>query len=298
MSKISVIGSINMDLVVTSDKMPGKGETVIGKDFHLKMGGKGANQAVAIARLKGDVEIFGCVGADVNGELVAENLSKNGVSIQNMKPVTNTPTGIALINVAENDNCIIVVPGSNGLVNKEYIDEINEKVKESKIVLLQHEIPVDTIEYVIDLCHANGVCTILNPAPAKMLSKELIEKLDYIIPNEHETRLIFGADKDIEEVVKDYPNKLIVTLGEDGVMYYNGSEVVNAPCIKVDVVDTTGAGDTFCGAFAKAISDDMNIEDAIAFAQYAGGMSVEKLGVQEGMPTLSQLVDRMNRGKR
>lgn len=292
MAKISVIGSINMDLVVVSDNMPGKGETCMGKDFKIVPGGKGANQAVAVARMGGNVEMFGCIGNDEFGKQAAQNLQRNGIIIDHLKPVSDV-TGIASINVSENDNRIVVVPGANLYVDKSYVDEVRDSILQSDIVLMQHEIPYKTVEYIVKLCWEKGVPVVLNPAPALPLSKELIQKVKYITPNEHEVHTVMQSDEDLDVLLARYPNKLIVTLGKNGVTYHDGTSRVNVPAAEANVVDTTGAGDTFCGAFVKKISEKASIYDAVVFAQYASGLAIEKLGAQSGMPTLEEINKRI-----
>lgn len=298
MAKISVVGSINMDLVVFSDAMPQNGETVIGTDFQVIPGGKGANQAVAIARVGGDVQMFGCVGNDSFGEMALSNLTGNGVVSTRVKSVADVPTGVALINVSENDNRIVIVLGANGCVNTAYIDSVRDALLQSDLVLLQHEIPFETVDYTIRLCAANGVPVILNPAPALPVSEELIGRVKYITPNEHEVNIVLQSSEDLNTLLTRYPNKLIVTLGKDGAVYYDGAKKVLASAMDANVVDTTGAGDTFCGAFAKAISDGVTLTDAVVFGQYASGLSIEKIGAQAGMPTLEEMRARMETDKR
>jgi len=298
MAKISVVGSINMDLVVFSDIMPQKGETVIGRDFQVIPGGKGANQAVAIARVGGDVQMFGCVGQDSFGEMAQSNLAKNGVFSASVKPVTDAPTGVALINVSENDNRIVIVLGANGRVDTAYIDSVKKEILESSLVLLQHEIPFETVDYTIRLCAEKGVPVILNPAPALPVSDELIKMVRYLTPNEHEVNTVLDSNDDMDTLLARYPNKLIVTLGKNGAAYHDGKRKVVVPAIEANAVDTTGAGDTFCGAFAKAVSDGMPLMDAVVFGQYASGLSIEKAGAQAGMPTLKDIKARMELDRR
>lgn len=294
MSVISVVGSINVDLVVKAQRRPSKGETIFGENFSVHPGGKGANQAVAIARLGGDVRMLGCVGDDIYGEAMIENLRKNGVNTEGIRRVENISTGVASIVVAENDNSIIVVKAANEFVDVDYIKSVEDKILKSDFVLMQYEIPMETVEYVVELCHKNNIKVILNPAPINKLSEKAIGMVDYIIPNEHEAVLLFEGIDDLETLLRKHPNKIIATLGEKGAAYCDRNVIVNIPVMEgIKVVDTTGAGDTFSGAFAKAISENMDIEEAVKFAQCAAGMSVEKFGAQEGMPTLEDLKSRL-----
>lgn len=289
MGKIVVIGSINVDLVFTSDKRPQAGETVMGKTFSLIPGGKGANQAVAASKLGADTYMIACVGNDSNGEFSLKNLNDMGVNTRGVKIVDEVPTGLANIIVADNDNSIIVIPGANYAIGKDLIDENKNLILSAGMVLLQLEIPMEVVEYVVDICFENKVRVLVNPAPAAPLKKSLIDRATYITPNEHELKLIFD-NLDTDEVLKKYPNKLIVTMGSKGVKYHDGKEIRVIPSNKVDVVDTTGAGDTFCGALAAALVRGDSIRDAIIFANKAAAFAVTKLGAQSGMPVLADLL--------
>lgn len=289
MGKIVVIGSINVDLVFTSDKRPQAGETVMGKTFSLIPGGKGANQAVAASKLGADTYMIACVGNDSNGEFSLKNLNDMGVNTRGVKIVDEVPTGLANIIVADNDNSIIVIPGANYAIGKDLIDENKKLILSAGMVLLQLEIPMEVVEYVVDICFENKVRVLVNPAPAAPLKKSLIDRATYITPNEHELKLIFD-NLDTDEVLKKYPNKLIVTMGSKGVKYHDGKEIRAIPSNKVDVMDTTGAGDTFCGALAAALVRGDSIRDAIIFANKAAAFAVTKLGAQSGMPVLEDLL--------
>ncbi|QSX04943.1 ribokinase [Sedimentibacter sp. zth1] len=290
MNKIVVVGSINTDLVFTSNKRPNSGETIFGNDFKTIPGGKGANQAVAASKLNAQVIMIGCVGNDLNGDFSIENFKKVNVNTSCIKRV-DSHTGVANIVVAENDNSIIVVPGANYKITKSMIDEYKAVILSADIVLLQLEIPLEVVEYTLNLCDENNIKTVLNPAPAIKLSNETIAKSTFLTPNEHECKTILGLDKDVDivEIIKQFPNKLLITLGEKGVMYFDGENVVTIPAYKVKAIDTTGAGDTFNGAFARAIVNNFSIKDAINFANKASSISVTKFGAQGGMPILDQI---------
>lgn len=292
--KISVIGSINMDMTVTAERIPLKGETLRGSSIHYIPGGKGANQAVSMAKLGARVEMFGCIGDDEAGEKLLENLKSVGVGTSYIKVIKGVSTGIALITIGENDNTIIVVPGANDMVDKTYVDNIAETLLESDIVLLQHEIPIETVEYVIDLCTKHKVKVVLNPAPAYPLKKETIEKVTYLTPNEHEAVILFGKELSTEDLLKKYPEKLIITLGSEGVTTcLNGGEVLVIPARKAKVVDTTGAGDTLNGAFTVQIAKGADIKSALEYANIAASLSTEKFGAQGGMPTDEEVRNEM-----
>lgn len=290
MGKIGVVGSINMDMTVKTERIPLKGETLKGEDLKYIPGGKGANQAVAAARLGADVEMFGCVGDDSAGESLVKNLQEQGVKTEHIRTVPGIPTGLAMITVGDRDNTVIVVAGTNNCVDINYINEVRDAILECEIVLLQHEIPQETIEYVIDLCADNGVKVVLNPGPARPVRKEILEKVTYLTPNEHETVILFGKEKSFEELMKAYPEKLVITQGSRGVSTcLKSGETVLIPARKVNVVDTTGAGDTLNGAFTVAVTEGKSITDALVFANAAAGLSTEKFGAQGGMPTYEEV---------
>jgi ribokinase len=291
MGKVVVVGSINVDMVFTSSLRPKAGETVLGQNFYTIPGGKGANQAVATSKLGSKSYMIGCVGADINGEFSLENLKNMDVDTKGIEKVENTPTGVANIIIAEGDNSIIVVAGSNYKITREIIDKNIDVILDADIVLIQLEIPMDIAEYTADLCKKNNIKIMLNPAPAVELSESLIQNSTFITPNEHELKIIFGKKNSgsIDEILRYYPNKLIVTMGSQGVKYFDGEKIRNVPAYKVDIVDTTGAGDTFNGALAAAIVKDENLENSIKFANKAAALSIMKLGAQSGMPTLEQL---------
>jgi len=292
MAKVTVIGSSSMDLVVTSSIRPGAGETVLGESFKTVPGGKGANQAVAAARLGADVSMIGCVGEDHYGKAILENFKSNGVSVKNVKPVTDLDSGTAHIILAEGDNSIVVVKGANDYITPDYVEKAKEKIKEADIVLIQQEIPEETVEYVAQLCQELKVPLLLNPAPARPLKAEVIEQVSYITPNEHEAELLFEG-KEKEEVLKQYPNKLFITEGKQGVRYFNGEKEVLVPSYQVETIDTTGAGDTFNAALAVALAEGMGFEKGIQFANRAASLSVTKFGAQGGMPTRKEVEESL-----
>ena len=289
MGKVVVVGSINADMVFTSDIRPKAGETVLGNTFSIIPGGKGANQAVAAAKLGAETYMIGCVGRDSNGEFSLKNLQNMKVNTSGIKVIDHVPTGVANIVVAENDNSIIVISGANYKVDVDLIESFKDLILAADLVLLQLEIPMEVVEYVIDMCSRNKVKVLLNPAPAAQLKEALIDKVTYITPNEHEMKLIFKSDSD--HILKSYPNKLIVTMGSRGVKYFDGKEIRHVPSQKVDVVDTTGAGDTFCGGLAAALVRGDSLEAAIKFAVKAASFTITKLGAQSGMPSLDQLIE-------
>jgi ribokinase len=224
------------------------------------------------------------VGDDGFGEDLVKNFTANDVITTYVEPVTHLETGTAHITLADDDNSIIVVKGANNYVTPDFVEKALGVILESDIVLIQQEIPEETVEYVTEICFANDVPLLLNPAPARPISKTLIEKATYITPNEWEASVLF-ENKDIHDALKEYPNKLLVTEGKNGVRYYDGVNEVLVPAYVVDAVDTTGAGDTFNAAFAVGVAEGKSIKDSIRFANRAASLSVTKFGAQGGMPT-------------
>lgn len=290
---ITVVGSINMDLVVQMDVFPKQGETVLGQLFTTIPGGKGANQAVAAARLGSSVQIVGAVGNDGFGKELRANLNEENIDTR-LVATTNGATGIANILLHESDNRIVVVPGANFEVNQQVVDAAKNVIAKSKLVVMQLEIPVETIEYTLKLCKELNVPVLFNPAPAANFNIDWMPYISYLTPNETECAMLFGED--VDAALEKYPNQLIVTLGDNGARYFNGEQHVHVKGYKTTAVDTTGAGDTFNGAFAHAITNGQSIEEAVYFANIAGSLSVEKFGAQGGMPTLQQVEAR--RGER
>lgn len=287
--KITVIGSINMDLVTSTNKIPKVGETVLGHSFHTIPGGKGANQAVAAARLGADVTMIGAVGDDSFGQPLLDHLTNQGINTKSIMKVNGTSTGIASIIVSEADNSIIVVPGANNHITPELIEKHEDKIINSNILLLQLEIPLESVIRAVELAKKHGIRTILNPAPIQKLPKELLEMVDYLTPNEHEQALLFASVDGTEQELENIKEKCIVTKGAKGVMIYNNCEKIEIPSIQVEAVDTTGAGDSFNGALATALCEGLDIEEACRFANVVGAISVTKLGAQTGMPTKKEV---------
>ncbi len=287
---ITVIGSLNMDLAVQMNVFPTQGETVLGELFKTIPGGKGANQAVAAARLGSQVTMVGCVGEDSFGDTMRSILQQEQVNVDAVNKVS-VPTGIANILVHENDNRIIVVPGANYELKPFHIDLVKEQIENSQMVIMQLEIPVETTEYALKMCKAANVPVLFNPAPATNFKKEWMDYISYITPNETECSQLFGED--FEQLLKQYPNKMIITLGSDGARFYDGEHHIHVPGYMTTAVDTTGAGDTFNGALAHALVDGQSLDEAVYFANIAGSLSVEKFGAQGGMPTLNAVYARL-----
>jgi len=291
-NKIVVVGSINMDLVVNTPRVPVIGETILGSGFATVPGGKGANQAVAISRLGGDVAMIGCVGQDIFGRDLLENLKTNGVNTANVKMLDNTPTGIAVIVVKDGNNFIIVDPGSNYKLTPEMTAALENEIKDCYMIVVQLEIPMETAKKAIEIAKSNNVKVLLNPAPAVPLDDELLRKVDILTPNESECAIITGLPvenaEDAKKAVKYLNNKgvkqALITLGGNGVVYNSGNTVIHKTVPKVKAVDTTAAGDSFSGALAVALSEGMDIDAAVDFASKVGTLTVMKKGAQTSLP--------------
>lgn len=293
MAKICVIGSSSIDLVVTASRRPGAGETVLGESFKTVPGGKGANQAVAAARLGGEVTMIGRVGDDAFGQDILNNFKANAVNTQNVKPVTHSESGTAHIILAEGDNSIVFVEAANREVTPAYVDQAAEVIRNADIVLIQQEIPEETVVHVSSLCAEYGTPLLLNPAPARTVPQEVIDNAAYITPNEHEAEILFQGMSPAEALRK-YPNKLFITEGSKGVRYFDGAEEILVPTYKVEAVDTTGAGDTFNAAFAVALAEGKPLQESIRFANRAASLSVTKFGAQGGMPTRDEVEESLS----
>jgi ribokinase len=283
---ITVVGSINMDLVVSAMKRPEAGETILGKDFYTSPGGKGANQAVAASRLGAEVHMIGRVGDDEFGADLMKFLERENIFLNGVEPVTHKTSGVAMITLADGDNSIIVYQGANLDTTPEYIRKFEGLIAKSDVVLTQLEIPIESVEETARLCAKHNTQFILNPAPAAELSIDLIAKTDFITPNQLEkTALAEKID------MNQFLEKLIVTEGQDGVVYFEQQSEHRIPSYSVSAVDTTGAGDTFNGAFAYAIGMKEDVKTAIHFANAAAALSVQKTGAQAGMPTREEVTE-------
>ena len=297
MKKIIVIGSANTDMVVKADKLPLPGETVMGGVFFMNAGGKGANQAVAAARLGGDVTFVAKVGTDIFGKQTIEGLQKEGVNTTYVFEDANAPSGTALITVNnEGENCIVVAPGANANLLPKDVEAV-KTLNEAEILLVQLEIPMETIAFVIQKAKEKGQKVILNPAPAQVLADELLEDLFLITPNETEAALLTGiqvVDKMTAAQAADFlqskgVQNVVITLGKQGAyLQTNALKIlVDAPSVKA--VDTTAAGDTFSGAIAVAVAEQMDWEKALQFACRAASISVTRLGAQASVPYRNEI---------
>jgi ribokinase len=290
---IGVIGSLNMDMVTYVTRLPQIGETIIGKDFKQIPGGKGANQADAIARLGAPVKMLGGVGDDAMGEALLAALHQDGVNITPILRFADVSTGIATITVdGKGCNYIVVTPGSNFCFLPENVKNDKEVIDESDIVVIQLEIPVETVRYSLQLAKGLGKTTILNPAPAVELDEQLLACVDLLIPNEteleslsglpvrNEAEVISAAQTMITRGVKE----VIVTTGEKGCVYVNSEHSRSFEAYQVNAVDTTAAGDSFIGGLAVSLSEGKTVEAAIPFAMAVAALTVAKKGAQSSLP--------------
>jgi len=277
---VCVVGSINMDLTLTVDKMPEQGETIQGESFATYPGGKGANQAVAAARLGAEVQMIGAVGGDAFGSQLVHSLEEEGMDTNGIHAASEAFTGISTIILSNKDNRIIYTPGANHLVDASFIENRRERIKNSDIVLLQLETPMDAVVRVTAIAKAYNIPVIINPAPYQELPDDLLTGAAYITPNE--TEMEHMKKLPLFDAIKE---KLIITQGKQGVQLYSHS----IPGFLVDVQDTTGAGDTFNGALAAEIGSGSSLEKAAAFANAAAALSIAKIGAQAGMPNREEV---------
>lgn len=296
--KIIVVGSSNTDMVVQSDKLPAPGETVMGNEFIMNPGGKGANQAVAAAKLAGDVIFISKVGKDVFGKELIRGFENYGLKTKYVFKDEQKASGIALILVdSKGENSISIAPGANKALTLEQIDKADTEFKDAEYLLMQLEIPLETVNYAANLATHNNVKIILNPAPAQKLPDSLLSQLYIITPNETEAQLLTGIEVidetsayEAAKVLRDKGVEIvIITLGSKGayILSANHHELISPP--KVNVVDTTAAGDTFNGALTVALAEGNNLIEAIHFANKAAALSVTKIGAQNAIPTRDEL---------
>lgn len=281
---VCVVGSINMDVTISTDKIPTQGETVIGGTFATYFGGKGANQAVAAARAGAKVKMIGAVGEDDFGHTSLTHLQSENIDTTAIAMLPDVSTGVANIILTEQDNRIIVASGANFEVTPERVASNEQQIKDSDMVLLQLELPIETVQRAIQIAYQHEVPVILNPAPYAALSKEILEKCTYITPNEIELTDMLKLVS--FETMKE---KLVVTLGSLGVSYYAQGDERQVEGYHVEVKDTTGAGDTFNGVLAAMLAKKWSTVEAIRFANAAAGLSITKEGAQSGMPSLNEI---------
>ena len=304
--RIVVVGSTNTDMVVKVPRLPGPGETVIGGEFVVAAGGKGANQAVACARAGARVSFVGRVGADDFGAKTLRGLKREGVSIRYVVTDRESPSGVALIFVdEEGENVIAVAPGANMRLTPEDVEAARSAIAQADCLLLQLEVPLPTVERAVRLARDAGVLVLLNPAPApsRPLPARLLKRVDVLTPNRAEAAALVGrrvrnlADaRAAARRLRDLgPARVVITLGKDGALAQE-AEAVHVPACSVKAVDAVAAGDAFSGALAVALSEGMPFLKACSFANAAGACAVTKLGAQPSMPTRREIEAMLTRG--
>lgn len=296
--RVTIVGSLNMDLIALSPRIPQPGETIIGKGFHTAPGGKGANQAVAAAHLGAQVSIIGRVGDDAFANSLLENLASVGVDHKFVTRDQENATGVALIVVDDNgENSIVVASGANMHLTPADVESAEEAIAAADVLLLQLEVPLETVTRAAELARAHQVTVVLNPAPARALPTELLSLVDFLIPNETETALLSGmpvaSQEEIEAAAKSLRDlgvgNVILTLGERGALLTGSLQSEVYPSFKVNPVDTTAAGDAFLGGFAVALGEGKSLSDAIRFGNAAGALATTRLGAQPSLPTRAEV---------
>jgi ribokinase len=304
--KVVVVGSSNTDMVVKTPRIPVKGETILGGDFIMVPGGKGANQAVAAARLGAETTFIARLGTDIFGDSSIANFMNNKINTKHILRDDITPSGVALIFVDEQgENVIVVAPGANGKLIPEDVQRAEPMLESASVILLQLEIPMDTVEYTVSVAQAYGVPVILNPAPATKLSPELLADINYLTPNETEASLLTGievtdtptAEKAGKRLIEQGVGTVIITRGASGALIVTKEESVSIPAPKVKAIDTTAAGDAFNGGLAYSLALGKPLSEAVRFATYVGALSVTKMGAQPSMPTIQELEQFMANSK-
>lgn len=294
MTRIVIVGSINMDLVTQAPRFAGPGETLLGERFLTMPGGKGANQAVAAARLGAEVALVGALGRDAFGDRLHAGLVREGIALEHVRRLDDEASGTASITVAGGENQIIVVPAANAHVTPAQVEQARALIARADAVLVQMEIPLETVEATLRLGKRLDVPVILNPAPAQKLPTDWLQLARYVTPNQHELAILLGLDPDEADSNQDFrklmqctPCPVVLTRGAEGAWYREQGEPVHQPGFKVEVVDSTGAGDTFNAALTVFLHE--GLPQAVRKACAAAALSVGKLGAQVGMPTLREV---------
>ena len=303
--KITVVGSFNTDLLARAPRMPARGETILGGPFYTGPGGKGGNQAVCAARLGADVTMICKLGLDAFGDQAAANFVAEGIRPDFILRTGETHTGAALIIVDEGgENMIVVASGANDLLSAADVDAVAGAIVAADVLLVQLEVPLETVERAVRIAHGAQVRVVLNPAPGRALSPDLLGMVDVLTPNETEAQIIAGRSvQNIEEAetaarqfLADGVQAAVITLGAQGALLVTSSEAQRVPAQAVQVVDTTGAGDAFSGALAVALAEQRGLVEAVAFANAAAALSTTKVGTAPAMPQRAEVDARLAQG--
>lgn len=298
MPKIIVVGSINTDMVIRTPHLPRPGETVLGGEFMMNAGGKGANQAVAVFRLGADLSFIAKVGNDVFGRQTLEQFKQVGINTEFISVSNEYASGVALVNVDdEAENCITVASGANSALSISDIDNACEAISGADIMLLQLEIPIETVTYAAGLAKKLGLKVVLNPAPAPKhaLPFELLKNVDILIPNRSEMEMVAGVlpgsdPVETTNILAGYGvDTVVVTLGSKGSLVCQNGECDEIRPFKVSAEDTTAAGDTFCGAFCVALAEGADVKEAALFGNLAASVTVTRIGAQQSIPTRDEV---------
>lgn len=285
---ILVIGSSNTDMTIRASRLPAPGETILGGEFKMGRGGKGANQAVAAKRLGGNVTFVCKVGNDVFGNESVQAYAAEGMDISRILR-SEKPSGTALIMVDDSgENCISVAPGANGDISVEDIRSIADLIRSASYLILQLEIPVAAVVEAAHIAHEAGVCVILNPAPATKLPESIFADIDILTPNQTETAILTGISDDPDKAVARLAElgvgRIVMTRGSKGSAVYENGKCTLVEACKVNAIDATAAGDTFCGALCVGLSEGLDLVEAARFATRASALTVQKMGAQESIP--------------
>ena len=296
--KIVVVGSCNTDMVIKADRLPVPGETILGGTFFMNPGGKGANQAVAAARMGGNVTLISKTGNDVFGKQSVMLYTAENIKTDYIFSDPKHPSGVALITVdAQGENCIVVASGANAPLSPSDIDKASTEIESSDLILMQLEIPIETVEYVAEKAQKKDIKVILNPAPARALSDNLLKNLYIIIPNKSEAEILSGIKvTDIESaklaaniISSKGVNIVVITLGSQGALIKEYDDFLFVDALKVEALDTTAAGDTFCGAVCVGLSEGKSILESVKLAARAAAITVTRMGAQSSIPYRSEL---------
>jgi len=296
--KIVVVGSCNTDMVIKADRLPIPGETILGGTFFMNPGGKGANQAVAASRMGGTVTLISKTGNDVFGKQSVMLYNSENINTEFVFSDPSHPSGVALITVDSNgENCIVVASGANASLSPADINKAIKEIESSDLVLMQLEIPIDTVEFVAEIANKKGIKVILNPAPARALSDALLKCLYIIIPNKSEAEILSGIKVTDYETARQAADiisargvdNVVITLGSQGALIKEHNEYHYVEAYKVESVDTTAAGDAFCGSVCVGLSEGKSILDAVKLAARAAALTVTRMGAQSSIPYRSEL---------